>query len=255
METPIIHLDHVHYSYPGQKEKVLEDIVFKFFKGEKIGLIGPNGVGKTTFLHICMGLITPLKGKVFFKGKDINDKKVLAELRRSIGFVFQNPDDQLFCPTVLEDVAFGPLNLGLSPKEAKRVSLKALEKVGLLGFENRITHKLSGGEKKLLSIATVLAMNPEAILLDEPTTGLDIYSRQRIIDVIKKLDQSLIIVSHDWDFLAETVEKFYVLYDKKLYLVEKETLHVHYHSHPSGEVPHEHSMFELIKINHKKEIN
>ena len=222
MQIPLLHLDHIHYSYPGQKEPVLEDIEFKFFKGHRIGLIGPNGVGKTTFLHLCIGLIQPQKGKIFFKGKDIKEKGVLSELRRTIGFVFQNPEDQLFCPTVLEDVAFGPLNLGYSPKEAKEIALKALETVGLKGFENRITYKLSGGEKKLLSIATILAMNPEAILLDEPSTGLDVYSRQRIIDVIKNLKQSLIIVSHDWDFLVETAKDFYVLYDKKIYHVKRE---------------------------------
>ncbi len=247
MQEYLLSLDNITYFYPEQKEPVLEDVEFKFLPGQRIGLIGPNGAGKTTFLHLCMGLVSPQKGKVLFKGKDIKDEKVLYELRKTIGLVFQNPEDQLFCPTVLEDVAFGPLNLGYSPKKAKEVALKALEVVGLKGFENRITHKLSGGEKKLLSIATILAMQPEAILLDEPSTGLDIYTRQRIIDVIKSLEQSLIIVSHDWDFLAEIADEFFVLYDKKMYSVKKQTLHAHYHSHPSGEIPHEHSMLKLVR--------
>jgi cobalt/nickel transport system ATP-binding protein len=209
MKQPILELKSIHFKYPTSTQYVLKDLNFKISSGDRIGIIGANGEGKTSFLHICVGLLKPQKGEIFFKGRKIKHNNDLTELRKTIGLVFQNADDQLFSPTVLEDVAFGPLNLGLSKDEAKRVALWALEQVGLVGFENRITNKLSGGEKKLLSLATIIAMKPKIMLLDEPTTGLAPATRQTIIDLLNRLPMDLIIVSHDWDFLDKTCREIY----------------------------------------------
>jgi len=246
MKQPILELKSIHFKYPTSTQYVLKDLNFKISSGDRIGIIGANGEGKTSFLHICVGLLKPQKGEIFFKGRKIKHNNDLTELRKTIGLVFQNPDDQLFSPTVLEDVAFGPLNLGLSKDEAKRVALWALEQVGLVGFENRITNKLSGGEKKLLSLATIIAMKPKIMLLDEPTTGLAPATRQTIIDLLNRLPMDLIIVSHDWDFLSKTTDKLYVMEGGKLTETDKEILHQHFHTHPLGHVPHEHPEKELI---------
>jgi cobalt/nickel transport system ATP-binding protein len=141
---------------------------------------------------------------------------------------------------VLEDVAFGPLNQGLHREEARERALWALHLVGLKGFEDRITHKLSGGEKRILSLATILSMHPEALLMDEPSTGLDPQTRAHIISIINKLPQSLVIVSHDWDFLAQTTNILYTLENGQLIKTDTGTLHQHVHFHPSGHIPHEH---------------
>ncbi len=236
----LLELKDVYFKYISSDKYVLKGLNFSIEPGDRIGIIGANGEGKTTFLHICVGLLSPEKGEVYFKGKKIRNNKDLFELRKAIGLVFQNPDDQLFSPTVLEDIAFGPLNLGLSPEEAKDRALWALEMVGLKGFENRITNKLSGGEKKLLSLATIIAMKPKVMLLDEPTTGLAPKTRDAIINLLNNLPMGLVIVSHDWDFLYRTIKKLYVMENGRLKKEKRATLHQHYHIHPLGEVPHEH---------------
>lgn len=141
---------------------------------------------------------------------------------------------------MLEDVAFGPLNLGLSPKDAKKKALWALDIVGLAGKENRITTKLSGGEKKLLSLATIIAMEPKLILLDEPTTGLAPETRETIISLINELPMDFIIVSHDWDFLYKTTSTLYLMDNGRLIQTERSVLHQHFHAHPYGHAPHKH---------------
>jgi cobalt/nickel transport system ATP-binding protein len=238
--TPIISLQDIAFSYPERSAPVLSGLHFDLSPKERVGIIGPNGQGKTTFLHLCVGLLKPDKGLLTFKGEPVGKEKDLISLRRAVGLVFQNPEDQLFCPTVLEDVAFGPLNLGLDQQQAKDRALWALDLVGLQGFERRITHKLSGGEKKVLALATILAMQPEALLLDEPTTGLDPETRQHIMDIVNGLDQSLVIVSHDWDFLDHTTDVLYTLDEGRLVHTDKGALHEHVHFHPSGHIPHEH---------------
>ncbi len=237
---PIIRLKDVSFSYDGAKELVLQDVNFELNEKEKIGLVGPNGCGKTTFLQICVGLLKPNLGELLFYGRPVRSNKDLLELRRCVGFVFQNPDDQLFSPTVLEDVAFGPLNLGFSREKAEKRAKNALELVGLKGFENRLIHKLSGGEKRLVSIATILAMEPKAILLDEPSTGLDPNTREKIIKLLNNLDIALVVVSHDWDFVVKTTSKYFTIEKKKLVRIEKSLLHQHIHYHPAGNLPHEH---------------
>jgi cobalt/nickel transport system ATP-binding protein len=186
-----------------------------------------------------MGLLRPSSGTIRVLGKRIETQKDFMEVRRTIGFLFQNADDQLFSPTVLEDVAFGPLNLGKSPKEARIMAVETLERLNLSGFEDRITHKLSGGEKKLVSLATVLVMQPKALLLDEPTTGLDEEARYRIESLLNHLDISTIIVSHEYDFLAATTRKIYSMNaGQVLFNGDASTLHSHFHRHPAARHPH-----------------
>ena len=248
--NPLLSLKNITFSYGNSRKPVFEETSFELGEIERVGLIGPNGCGKTTFLQLCIGLLKPSKGTIFFRGKRVESDSDLLELRKAIGFVFQNPDDQLFSPTVLEDVAFGPLNLGIDRERAKEIALESLELVGLRGFENRITHRLSGGEKRLLSLATVLAMRPTAMLLDEPSTGLDSQMREQIIKVLNHLNQALVIVSHDWDFVVQTTSQFYSIENRKIVKVEKGLLHQHLHYHPSGQLPHEHFDLPTKKGSH-----
>lgn len=234
----IIELDNLCFSYESGKP-VLNHLKFSLTKGEKLGLIGYNGSGKTTLLHIIMGLLRPSSGSIRVLGKPIESKKDFVDVRRTIGFLFQNADDQLFCPTVLEDVAFGPLNLGKTPKEARAMALETLEMLNLSGFENRVTHRLSGGEKKLVSLATVLVMQPKALLLDEPTTGLDEEARGTIASILNRLAIGYVIVSHEYDFLAETTRRICSMNEGRIhYDGGSDALHVHFHKHHLKNHPH-----------------
>ncbi len=234
-------MEDVCFSYPGSPRKVLDHIRFELKKGEKTGLIGHNGSGKTSLLHLIMGLLPMSSGRMRIFGEPVKNEKDFYTVRQKIGLLFQNADDQLFSPTVLEDVAFGPLNLGKSPQEAREMSEKTLAELNLKGFENRVTHKLSGGEKKLVSLAAVLVMQPEVLLLDEPTTGLDESTRERIIAVLNGLDISCIIVSHEYDFLAQTTRVIYSMKEGRIeYNGDAAALHTHYHSHTAGKYPHAH---------------
>ena len=170
VEENIFSLEQVEVTYTGTRgpRRVLQDVSFALAPGQRIGLYGPNGSGKTTLFRCITGLVRPSKGLVRFHGKALHDEKGFHALRCKVGFVLQHADDQLFFPTVLEDVAFGPLNLGLSAAEAGEQARATLQRLGLSCFEQRLTHHLSGGEKKLVALATVLAMDPEALLLDEP---------------------------------------------------------------------------------------
>ncbi len=238
-ETPIFALKNVSFAYPSGHE-VLHDISFAFAPGQKIGLYGSNGSGKTTLFHIIMGLATPRRGQVLFHGAPVRTEKEFRVLRREVGMVLQNAEDQLFNPTVLDDVAFGPLNLGMSVREAREMSMLTLEKLGLAGFENRLTHRLSGGEKKLVSLATILSMQPKALLLDEPTNGLDPETRERIIGILDGLPTARIIISHDWDFLARTTTQFMTIKNGRLVTNVPHLPHRHVHAHPLGDEPHHH---------------
>lgn len=240
----IFSLEHVDFAYArdGKPRTVLRDVNFALFPAQKVGLYGPNGSGKTTFFRCITGLARPQRGMVRFHGQILNREKDFRELRCKVGFVLQHAEDQLFFPTVLEDVAFGPLNLGLTPGEARQRALETLEDLGLAGFEQRLTHRLSGGEKKLISLATVLAMRPEALLLDEPTNGLDNDARQRIIDILRGLSTARITISHDWDFLAQTSTEYLTILDGRLTSCALSFAHAHMHAHPLGNEPHEHEI-------------
>ena len=210
--STIIHLQEICYTYPGRKP-VLQDLEFTLRSGERIGLVAPNGSGKTTLFHIIMGLLAPNSGRIEIFGNEMQSEKDFVAVRQRMGMLFQDADDQLFSPTVLEDVAFGPLNMGKSKDEALAISHQTLDRLGLNGFENRITYRLSGGEKRLVALATVLAMEPEVLLLDEPTSGLDEKTKARLKEILQALGLSYVLISHEFDFMADMVSAFYTIQD------------------------------------------
>lgn len=197
--APLIDLTDLHFSYPGQ-EPVLKGAALSLSEGERLCVSGHNGAGKSTLLRLIVGLLKPDQGKVQAFGLDCVSESDFQVVRRRAGFVFQDPDDQLFCPTVAEDIAFGPLNLGKSRQEAAQIVDRVLRQLDLMFLRDRITYKLSGGEKRLVSLATVLAMEPDVLLLDEPTNALDDKNEARLVDILLNLPQAMIIVSHDADF-------------------------------------------------------
>ncbi len=235
----IIHLENITFGYPGC-DPVLEELNFQFFKGNQFGLMGPNGSGKTTLFHIIMGLLKPSSGKIKIFNTPVETENDFRKIREKIGLLFQDADDQLFSPTVLEDVAFGPLNLGKTKNDAMDIARHTLDFLGLNDFEERITYKLSGGEKKLVSLATVLAMEPKVLLLDEPTSGLDEKTKSTLKRVLIDLDLSYILISHDIDFLHEITDTIYLLENKKILLDQEVHIHQHVHAHPHGAYRHEH---------------
>lgn len=236
----LIKLRDISFSYPGG-DPILQDLQFELREQEKVGLIGPNGSGKTTLFHLIMGLLRPDSGRIEIFGKEVKEDKDFRPARQKIGFLFQDADDQLFSPTVLEDVTFGPLNQGRSVKEAKEVARETLSSLGLEGFEDRITYKLSGGEKKLVSLATILAMKPRVLLLDEPTIALDFETTERIIKILSNIDLSYIFISHNMDFILQTTEKIYGMEHGRIALEEENVAHTHMHSHRSGRLRHSHT--------------
>ncbi len=237
---PIIELEGISFAYPGGR-LVLDQIDFTLHKGDRIGLVAPNGSGKTTVFHIIMGLLSPTAGRITIFNQPMRTEKDFVPVRQRIGLLFQDADDQLFSPTVIEDVAFGPLNMGKSIDEALAVSREVLKSLGLEAFENRITYKLSGGEKRLVALATVMAMAPEVLLLDEPTSGLDERTKERLKTILQQLNLSYVLISHEFDFMVDAVDSFYTMQDGKI--VEDADLHrhVHEHCHPMGRQPHRHT--------------
>lgn len=207
MSEPLIELRNITFAHPGAPQPVFQDFNYQLLPGKHIGLIGPNGCGKTTLLHLIIGLLRPQAGSIAIFGQEVAQEKDFVDVRQKVGLLFQNADDQLFCPTVLEDVAFGPLNQGKPPAEAIGIARETMARLGLSGFEDRVTYKLSGGEKKLVSLATVLAMQPQLLLLDEPTAGLDETTKHRLIHILQSLDIAYMIVSHENDFLEHTVKE------------------------------------------------
>lgn len=236
----IVNLQDISFGYPGSP-LVLDKLSLKFFRYDRIGLMGPNGSGKTTLFHIIMGLLNHTSGSIDIFGKPVTKEKEFDEVRRKIGLLFQDADDQLFSPTVLEDVAFGPLNLGMSRDDAVDIAKRTLESLDLAGFEDRITYKLSGGEKKLVSLATVLAMEPEVLLLDEPTAGLDDKTKAKLLSILSNLDLSFILISHEIDFLFEITDSIYTMENKRIVSDKEAHLHQHIHAHPHGLYTHKHS--------------
>jgi cobalt/nickel transport system ATP-binding protein len=237
--APLFELKDIHFGYPAQPE-ILSGLNFCLRPGDRFGIIGPNGTGKTTMAHILMGLIQPTQGRVFFKGQPVNAPDIQQRLRCAVGLLFQDADDQLIFPTVIEDVAFGPLNMGKTTDEARDIAQRTLRTLGLGGFEDRVTHKLSGGEKKLVSLASVLAMEPEALLLDEPTNALDVDTRERLVRILADLNKALVIISHDWDFLARTTHDIYAMKDGRIAFDGETHTHQHIHAHTHGTMPHTH---------------
>lgn len=195
-----IEFQDVHFAYHDGPES-LRGITIAVRKGEKVALVGPNGAGKTTLLLMCNGTLRPTKGRVLIGGEPIDyAPRSLREVRRRVGLVFQNSDAQLFAPTVWQDVAFGPANLGMPTEQVKRVVAEALHYVGLVGFERRPPHHLSGGEKKRVAIAGILAMDPEVLVFDEPTSSLDPATAEEVMDLLDEVNHSgrtVILSTHD----------------------------------------------------------
>lgn len=192
---------------------------FSLSKGEHIGITGPNGCGKTTLFYIIMGFVKPLSGEVEILGRVRKAEKDFAEVRQRIGFLFQNSDDQLFCPSVKEEVAFGPLNYRLPKEEVEKRIRESLLRVGLEGFEDLPPYTLSEGEKKRLAIATVLALKPEIMLLDEPTNGIDPEGIKRIEQILKESKLSYVIISQDLEFLKKTTDKIYIMKEGDIHTI------------------------------------
>jgi cobalt/nickel transport system ATP-binding protein len=195
-KTALIRLSGIRFAYD-RDHPVLDGADFHLAAGERVAVDGANGAGKTTLLHLMVGLARPQAGRIEAFGAERTREADFREVRCKAGLLFQDPDDQLFCPTVAEDVAFGPLNMGASKAEADRVVCETLETLGLADLRHRVTHKLSGGQRRLVSLAAVLAMRPEALLLDEPTNALDEATRARLLDILAGLPQAMVVVSHD----------------------------------------------------------
>ncbi len=199
-DTPLLSLDHVRFAYPRSRE-IFTDLSLCLRPGERLGLSAPNGAGKTTLFRLLTALERPLAGRLLLHGKVVGTAADIRRLRRHVGVVLQQADDQLFCPTVLEDVAFGPLNLGAGPEEARKRAAAVLAGLGLESLADRLIHQLSGGEKKLVSLAGVLVMEPEVILLDEPSAGLDPASQERLTDILAGISTAVMVISHERRFL------------------------------------------------------
>ncbi len=211
--------ENIFYSYD-DGTKALKGIDFQISQGEIVALVGKNGAGKSTLFLNFNGILRPDEGNIFVDGDMLKyDKKSLIKCRQKLGIVFQNPDDQIFAPTVEEDVAFGPLNLKLSQDETQKRVSEALKRVGMSGFEKKAPHNLSGGQKKRVAIAGILAMKPEIMILDEPTSGLDPVGVRKIIKLLKELNNegmTILISTHDVDLVVEYADKVYVIVDGEI---------------------------------------
>ena len=201
----MIEFRHVTFAYE-KDHPVLEDVSFVIPDGESVGLIGANGAGKSTVMKLILGLLFPQSGEVLVNGTAVS-KDTLADVRRTCGFVLQNSDNQMFMPTVKEDLLFGPVNYGASRQEAEAKADAVLQQLQIEDLKDRYNHRLSGGEKRMAAIAAVLAMEPEAILMDEPTSALDPYNRRQIIRVINAMSVTRVITSHDLDMILDTCQR------------------------------------------------
>ncbi|MEW6235921.1 MAG: ABC transporter ATP-binding protein [Candidatus Omnitrophota bacterium] len=206
--TPAIRLHNLSFTFP-DGARALKGVSFDVAAGERIALIGPNGAGKSTLLTLLNGVLAA-DGAVEIFGIPVVASN-LHEIRRRVGLVFQDPDDQLFCSTIFDDVAFGPLNMRLPAEDVRRLVSEALEQVGMTGFEKRSAFHLSGGEKKRVSLATVLAMDVEILALDEPSSALDPGARRSLIHWLNACDKTLLIATHDLDLAYETTNRAILL--------------------------------------------
>lgn len=204
----MIEFRHVSFAYE-KNRPVLSDLSFRIEKGESVGLIGANGAGKSTVMKLLLGLLQG-EGRIVVDGIDVN-KASLGAIRRRMGFVLQNSDNQMFMPTVYEDMIFAPLNYGLSREEAEQRVDSVLAQLGLEELKHRYNHKISGGEKRMAAIATILAMEPDIVLMDEPSSALDPYNRRIVINTIRSLPQTKLITSHDLDMILDTCERVILL--------------------------------------------
>ena len=210
----MIEFKHVSFSYePGRP--VLSDVSFVIGNGESVGLIGANGAGKSTIMKLILGLLTPADGEIRIDGTPVG-KETLKEIRKKLGFVLQDSDNQMFMPTVYEDMIFAPLNYMISREETDRRVDAVLEKLGIQDLKHRYNHRISGGEKRMAAIATILAMEPDTILMDEPTSALDPYNRRIVIRTIRELTQTKLLSSHDLDMILDTCDRVLLLFGGRI---------------------------------------
>lgn len=211
--------ENLSFTYPDGTQ-ALKNINIEIEKGEKVAIIGHNGAGKSTLFSHFNGLTEPTSGCVKIEGKPISfEKDELLKVRQKVGIVFQDPNDQLFAPTVKEDIAFGPMNLGLSYDEVEKRVEDALKMVGMENYEDKTPHHLSGGQQKRIAIAGIIAMKPELMILDEPTAGLDPDGVEKVLNIMNQLNEegmTLIISSHDIDMISKYADKIFVLYNGEI---------------------------------------
>ena len=204
-----VELAHVHFRYPDGFE-ALRGVDLRIEDGEKVALVGPNGAGKSTLMLQLNGTLVPSHGDVRVAGLAVG-KPTIREVRREVGLVFQDPDDQLFSPTVFDDVAFGPLHMGLGADEVHRRVEAALASVGMSGFDRRVPHRMSLGQRKRVAVATVLSMDPSILVFDEPSAGLDPRGRRELIGLLRALDQTMLVSTHDMRLVAEVFPRTIVM--------------------------------------------
>ena len=214
MNQEYLSVNNISFEYP-DGFKALENINLSLSKGERLAVLGPNGAGKTTLILQLNGILGDLNGQITLNNNSFSEENI-SKIRKSVGLVFQDPDDQLFMPTVLEDVMFGPKNFGFSDELVKKNSMKALEQVKMLQFIDKPPHHLSFGQKRKVAIASVLASEPELLVLDEPSSNLDPASRRELIDILKNLDVSIILVTHDLPMALEICNRSVILNNGKI---------------------------------------
>jgi cobalt/nickel transport system ATP-binding protein len=212
MDNPVIQVKDLQFNYPGGV-KAVNGVSFEVGRGEKVALLGPNGSGKSTLILLIAGLLTPKKGEITILDTKTGSKD-FAKIRQKIGIVFQDPDDQLFTQSVIEDIEYGPKNLRLPESQVKAQSSEVLKKIGIEHLKDRPPHRLSFGEKKKVSLATALVLKPELLILDEPTANLDLASRRALIDMLNELNKAgttIVISTHDVEALPELVDRVIVI--------------------------------------------
>jgi cobalt/nickel transport system ATP-binding protein len=214
MSHHLVEAKDLTYIYP-DGTKALQEIDFRITHGEAVGIVGANGAGKSTLLMHLTGILLPGSGMVRVGDYPLTSKTI-TQIRRSVGFIFQNPDDQLFMPSVYDDVAFGPLNQGLPIEEVEQRVIEALQTVGAVHLKDRPPYKLSGGEKRAVAIATVLAMSPDILVMDEPTAALDPMARRNLIHLLAGFKHTKIIASHDLDLILDLCERTIVLSEGRI---------------------------------------
>ncbi|MCA1569396.1 MAG: energy-coupling factor ABC transporter ATP-binding protein [Chloroflexi bacterium] len=202
-------MEHLHYAYPDGFE-ALRGIDLRIARGERVALVGPNGAGKSTLMLHLNGINRPSHGSLHVAGMTV-DRRNIKRIRAEVGLVFQDPDDQLFSPTVFDDVAFGPLHMGVPPDKIHRRVERALEAVGMGGFERRLPSHLSIGQRKRVSLATVLSMDPSVLVFDEPSAGLDPRGRRQLIELLRSLSQTVIVATHDMRLVADVLPRTIVM--------------------------------------------
>lgn len=202
----MIKINNLSYSYDSGNP-VLNGLFLSVNRRETLGVIGPNGAGKTTLFHLLCGIISPDTGEIIINGRVI----INASFNPDTGLIFQNPDDQLFNISVFEDIAFGPVNMGLSREDVLKRVESSMQITGITGLAKRPPHHLSGGEKRMAAIASVIALEPELLIYDEPTSNLDMRGRRRVIDFIKGSNHTNLIASHDMDFILETCSRVIII--------------------------------------------